>query len=118
MIYGAYQIKIFTFYYLCGDILSSQIRLRKNTHTHTHTLSVHVLKGHSIDIMIFRLYKLYILSPNPKPYPSQKTFTIFKFSKIPNLFMIKKLFSSCGPKCPHKDKDFRNCHLSGNILSP
>jgi len=32
-----------------------------HSHTHTHTLGFHVLWGISIDIMIFILYKLYIL---------------------------------------------------------
>jgi len=38
-----------------------------HTHTHTHTLGllVYVYWGLSIDIMIFILFKLYILSPKP-----------------------------------------------------
>jgi len=39
-----------------------------NTHTHTHT-GFHVVWGLS-DIMIFRLYKLYILSLNTTPKPT------------------------------------------------
>ncbi|KAK9971231.1 hypothetical protein ABG768_024605 [Culter alburnus] len=44
----------------------------------------HKLTGLSIDVMVFILYKLYILSPyttsTPSPKPSQETFCIFTFS--------------------------------------
>jgi len=69
--------------------------------THTHTLGFHVLWGHSIDIRIFIVYKLYILSPNPNTTHHKKT-------------LFYKLFSS---KCHHKDNDFGYCHLCGDILS-
>lgn len=39
----------------------------------THTLGFHVLLGHSIDIMAFILYKLYIISPYTSPTPKSIT---------------------------------------------
>lgn len=42
-----------------------------HTHTLTHTTQMHVgfhvLRGHSIDIIIFKLYKQYIILTNPTP---------------------------------------------------
>uniref|UniRef100_A0A8C2JL37 Uncharacterized protein n=1 Tax=Cyprinus carpio TaxID=7962 RepID=A0A8C2JL37_CYPCA len=40
-----------------------------HTHTHTHTHCFHVLRVHSIGIMVFLLYKPYILSPHTKLQP-------------------------------------------------
>ncbi len=74
----------------------------KNTHTHTHTQSCfQVLRGLSIDIMVFILYKLYILSPYtapiPKPTHHRRHSAILHFQKT-SLSLIYKLVSSWGPK--------------------
>ncbi len=60
--------------------------------THTHT-GFHVLWRHSINVMVFILYKLYFLSPYPKPFPQTK------LSAILDLFLHfeKSLF-------PHGDQ--------------
>ncbi len=72
------------------------------THTHTHTmLGFHVLWGLSIDVMVFILYKLYILSPYtapiPKPNHHRRHSAILHFQKT-SLSLIYKLVSSWGPK--------------------
>jgi len=75
--------------------------LTVNEITHTHTRNdFHVLWGLSIDVMIFILYKLYILSPTltlPLNLPITENILIFyMFLYFQNtLFsMIYKLFSS------------------------
>ncbi len=78
-----------------------------DTHTHTHTharthlLCFHVLWGHSIGVMVFILYNLYVLLPytypTPKLSPHRKHSAFLDFQK--NLCcMIYKLVSSWGPK--------------------
>ncbi len=71
------------------------------THTHTHMLGFHVLWGLSIDVMVFILYKLYILSPYtapiPKPNHHRRHSAILHFQKT-SLSLIYKLVSSWGPK--------------------
>ncbi len=76
-----------------------------HTHTHTHMLGFHVLWGLSIDVMVFILYKLYILSPYtapiPKPNHHRRHSAILHFQKT-SLSLIYKLVSSWGPKMsPH-----------------
>ncbi len=70
-------------------------------HTHTHMLGFHVLWGLSIDVMVFILYKLYILSPYtapiPKPNHHRRHSAILHFQKT-SLSLIYKLVSSWGPK--------------------
>ncbi len=74
-----------------------------HTHTHarTHMLGFHVLWGLSIDVMVFILYKLYILSPYtapiPKPNHHRRHSAILHFQKT-SLSLIYKLVSSWGPK--------------------
>ncbi len=72
-----------------------------HTHTHTHMLGFHVLWGLSIDVMVFILYKLYILSPCtapiPKPNHHRRHSAILHFQKT-SLSLIYKLVSSWGPK--------------------
>ncbi len=69
--------------------------------THTHMLGFHVLWGLSIDVMVFILYKLYILSPYtapiPKPNHHRRHSAILHFQKT-SLSLIYKLVSSWGPK--------------------
>ncbi len=72
-----------------------------HTHAHTHMLGFHVLWGLSIDVMVFILYKLYILSPYtapiPKPNHHRRHSAILHFQKT-SLSLIYKLVSSWGPK--------------------
>ncbi len=72
-----------------------------HTHTHTHMLGFHVLWGLSIDVMVFILYKRYILSPYtapiPKPNHHRRHSAILHFQKT-SLSLIYKLVSSWGPK--------------------
>jgi len=109
------------FIWVCHNNLCSCFfsHVPQHTQTHTHTLCFHVLKGLSIDIMLFILYKLYILSPytnrTPKPTRHRKLSAFLRFQKT-SLSMIYKLFSSWGPnKFNHKDNDFRYCHLCGDM---
>ncbi len=64
-------------------------------------LGFHVLWGLSIDVMVFILYKLYILSPYtapiPKPNHHRRYSAILHFQKT-SLSLIYKLVSSWGPK--------------------
>ncbi len=64
-------------------------------------LGFHVLWGLSIDVMVFILYKLYILSPYtapiPKPNHHRRHSAILHFQKT-SLSLIYKLVSSWGPK--------------------
>ncbi len=72
-----------------------------HTLTHTHMLGFHLLWGLSIDVMVFILYKLYILSPYtaplPKPNHHRRHSAILHFQKT-SLSLIYKLVSSWGPK--------------------
>jgi len=54
-----------------------------------------VLWGHSIDIWIFILYKLYILSPNPKPI-TENILHFYIYKKHHYDLVIYSLFSSRG----------------------
>ncbi len=81
--------------------LSEHSHTHTLTHTHTHMLGFHVLWGLSIDVMVFILYKLYILSPYtapiPKPNHHRRHSAILHFQKT-SLSLIYKLVSSWGPK--------------------
>ncbi len=63
-----------------------------HTHTHTHMLGFHVLWGLSIDVMVFILYKLYILSPYtapiPKPNHHRRHSAILHFQKTHLVWFI------------------------------
>ncbi len=68
------------------------------SHTHSHTCWVSMFYG---DVMVFILYKLYILSPYtapiPKPNHHRRHSAILHFQKT-SLSLIYKLVSSWGPK--------------------
>ncbi len=82
-------------------VLFCAFNTHTHTHTHTHMLGFHVLWGLSIDVMVFILYKLYILSPYtapiPKPNHHRRHSAILHFQKT-SLSLIYKLVSSWGPK--------------------
>lgn len=85
-------------------------------HRNTHMLGLHVLRELSIDLMIFILYKLYILSPNthhtPKSPHHRKHLQFYMLKKHHLIWFIQcflkmslrwfKMFSSWGAKnVPH-----------------
>ncbi len=96
---------LFEFIVSTIDVEYAQMESLRLTHTHTHTrthmLGFHVLWGLSIDVMVFILYKLYILSPYtapiPKPNHHRRHSAILHFQKT-SLSLIYKLVSSWGPK--------------------
>ncbi len=74
----------------------------------------------------FILYNLYILSlytnPTPKPTTYRKLSAFLDKNNNNNnnliLYDLLACFLMEAKKCPHKDKDFGDCHLCGGILSP
>ncbi len=81
-------------------------------HTHTHT-GFPCFMGLSIYMMIFIMYILYILPPNPKMTPkhnSQKSLCICS--------MISVFLMGTKQKCPHKIKNFWYYYPFGDIMSP
>ncbi len=90
-----------------------------HTHPHTHTHTQHVgfygLRGLSIGVMVFILYKLYVLLPYTYPKPKLTPHRRRSFSTFPqknSLCMIYKYFKLWGHwKCPHKSPSPCNtCH--------
>ena len=79
----------------------SYLTVLSHTHTHTHMLCFHVLWGLSIGVMVFILYKLYILSPYTAPVPKpthHRRHSAFLHFQTTSLSVIYKLISSWGPK--------------------
>ncbi len=91
------------------------------THARIHTLCFHLSWGHSVDIMVFILYKLYFLSPypnlTPKPTTDTENFLQLRFSKLHSVW-FRSVFPHGHQKCPYKDKDLGYWHHCGDILSP
>ncbi len=97
-------------------------RTHARTHTHTHThkhTHTHVgfygLRGLSIGVMVFILYKLYVLLPYTYPTPKlspHRRLCISIFPQKNSLCMIYKCFKLWGHwKCPHKSPSPCNtCH--------
>ncbi len=97
-------------------------RARKHacTHTHTHTRThTHVgfygLRGLSIGVMVFILYKLYVLLPYTYPTPKlspHRRRCIYIFPQKNSLCMIYKHFKLWGHwKCPHKSHSPCNTYV-------
>ncbi len=84
-----------------GD-MSLKYPVTANTHTHTHThVGFYGLRGLSIGVMVFILYKLYVLLPYTFLLSPQKTNT-----------MIYKHFKLWGHwKCPHKSPSPCNTYV-------
>ncbi len=80
-------------------------RLITHTHTHTH-VGFYGLRGLSIGVMVFILYKLYVLLPYTYPTPKlspHRRRCISIFPQKNSLCMIYKRFKLWGHwKCPHK----------------
>lgn len=85
-------------------------RTTKRERMRTHVFGSHVLW----DIMIITLYKLYIISHNPKPNPHKKL-CIFIFSKRHNLVWFISSFPHEGQKYPLKVTDFCYYYPCGDI---
>ncbi len=87
-----------------------------NTHTHTHThVGFYGLRGLSIGVMVFILYKLYVLLPYTYPTPKLSPHRIRCISIFPqknSLCMIYKRFKLWGHwKCPHKSPSPCNTYV-------
>ncbi len=94
-----------------------------NTHTHTRThVGFYGLPGLSMSVMVFILYKLYVLlpynNPTPKLSPHRRR-CISTFPQKNSLCMIYKHFELWGHwKCPHKSPSPCNtCHSLYKIVS-
>ncbi len=105
---------------------SQENRKRNHTHTHTHTRThapartrTHVgfygLRGLSIGVMVFILYKLYVLLPYTYPTPKlspHRRRCISIFPQKNSLCMIYKRFKLWGHwKCPHKSPSPCNTYV-------
>ncbi len=85
--------------------LKKNIYIYIYTHTHTH-VGFYGLRGLSIGVMVFILYKLYVLLPYTYPTPKlspHRRRCISTFPPKNALCMIYKHFKLWGHwKCPHK----------------
>ncbi len=86
------------------------------THTHTHTHVVfYGLRVLSIGVMVFILYKLYVLLPYTYPTPKlspHRRRCISTFPQKNSLCMIYKHFKLWGHwKCPHKSPSPCNTYV-------
>ncbi len=87
-----------------------------HTHTHTHThVGFYGLRGLSIGVMVFILYKLYVLLPYTYPTPNLSPHRRLCISTLPPknlLCMIYKHFELWGHwKCPHKSPSPCNTYV-------
>ncbi len=87
-----------------------------HTHTHTHTyVGFYGLRGLSIGVMVFILYKLYVLLPYTYPTPKLSPHRRRCISTFPPknlLCMIYKHFELWGHwKCPHKSPSPCNTYV-------
>ncbi len=100
---------------LCFDShLSSTVTTHTHTHTHTH-VGFYGLRGLSIGVMVFILYKLYVLLPYTYPTPKlspHRRWCIYIFPQKNSLCMIYKRFKLWGHwKCPHKSPSSCNTYV-------
>ncbi len=91
-----------------------------HTHTHTHMLVLYGLRGLSIGVMVFILYKLYVLLPYTYPIPKlspHRRRCISTFPPKNSLCMIYKHFKLWGHwKCPHKSPSPCNTYVIPMLL--
>ncbi len=92
-----------------------------HTHTHTHThVGFYGLRGLSIGIMVFILYKLYVLLPYTYPTPKLSPHRRRCISTFPPKnahCMIYKRFKLWGHwKCPHKPHTHTHTHTHMGLL--
>ncbi len=96
----------------------SQTHTDTDTHTHTHThthVGFYGLRGLSIGVMVFILYKLYVLLPYTYPTPKlspHRRLCISIYPQKNSLCMIYKRFKLWGHwKCPHKSPSPCNTYV-------
>ncbi len=102
--------------YLAHSSLTEYVCMHVYTHTHTHTHVVfNGLRGLSIGVMVFILYKLYVLLPYTYPTPKlspHRRRCISTFPPKNSLCMIYKRFKLWGHwKCPHKSPSPCNTYV-------
>ncbi len=89
------------------------------SHTHTH-VGFYGLRGLSIGVMVFILYKLYVLLPYTYPTPKlspHRRRCISTFPQKNSLCMIYKRFKLWGHwKCPHKSPSPCNTYVIPMLL--
>ncbi len=100
----------------CPDCHSVSFMSSTHTHTHTHThVGFYGLQGLSIGVMVFILYKLYVLLPYTYPTPKlspHRRRCISIFPQKNSLCMIYKRFKLWGHwKCPHKSPSPCNTYV-------
>ncbi len=101
-----------------GTVLQEDVlahtHTRTRTHTHTH-VGFYGLRGLSIGVMVFILYKLYVLLPYTYPTPKlspHRRRCISIFPQKNSLCMIYKRFKLWGHwKCPHKSPSPCNTYV-------
>ncbi len=86
-----------------------------NAHTHTQSC-ICGLRGLAIAVMVFILYKLYVLLPytypTPKLSPHRRLCAFLDFQKKHHLVCFFKPFGLRGHKqCPHKPPSWCNTHV-------
>ncbi len=99
-----------------GALREAQHPRQTHTHTHTHThVGFYGLRGLSIGVMVFILYKLYALLPYTYPTPKlspHRRRCISIFPQKNALCMIYKRFKLWGHwKCPHKSPSPCNTYV-------
>ncbi len=116
-------IYIYIYIYMCVCIyiyicvyIYIYIYIYTHTHTHTHThVGFYGLRGLSIGVMVFILYKLYVLLPYTYPTPKlspHRRRCIYIFPQKNSLCMIYKRFKLWGHwKCPHKSPSPCNTYV-------
>ncbi len=102
------------------DVLPSTVLfpitlLHECTHTHTQSC-ICGLRGLIIAVMVFILYKLYVLLPytypTPKLSPHRRLCAFLDFQKKHHLVCFFKPFGLRGHKqCPHKPPSWCNTHV-------
>ncbi len=101
------------FFSFCDDKVVS-VCTHKPTHTHTR-VGFYGLQGLSIGVMVFILYKLYVLLPYTYPTPKlspHRRRCISTFPPKNSLCMIYKRFELWGHwKCPHKSPSPCNTYV-------
>ncbi len=95
-------------------------RTHAHTHTHTQNVGFYGLRGLSIGVMVFILYKLYVLLPYTYPTPKLSPHRRRCISSFPQknlLCMIYKHFKLWGHwKCPHKSPSPCNTYVIPMLL--
>ncbi len=110
-----YRVSWFIWSPICSYFSYDISYTHTHTHTHTHTRWFYGLRGLSIGVMVFILYKLYVLLPYTYPTPKlspHRRRCISIFPQKNSLCMIYKRFKLWGHwKCPHKSPSPCNTYV-------